>query len=175
MSVDSQVTSMVGSPNSSPIMTALQIEHTQEWLMHLRSNLFAQAKGRLKTFLNEFCCLGLGCEISRLGKWVAPKHISGALASAQPQYEIFGSFAFYDGMWPSEVAEYFGINNVLTNFLPESHHFVTKGNTTLADLNDGGLTFSQIADVIEYYYQVPPRTFEQVAQANDPALQEAVA
>jgi hypothetical protein len=98
----------------------------------LRSGVFPQAKGalcRVIAAIAAYCCLGLGCELARptfAGEW---RVVRGTSTSA-----------FYDGydeqvQYPSSgfMYEFYGI------------HYEFK----LANLNDDGYSFNQIADYIE--------------------------
>jgi hypothetical protein len=44
-------------------------QNIQKWVDALRSGDYKQGTGRLKSENNTYCCLGVACEISELGKW----------------------------------------------------------------------------------------------------------
>lgn len=103
-----------------------QKEHRKLWVEALRSGKYQQATRQLRDG-DAFCCLGVACEISGLGKW------SG------------NSFPVYLGdsrFLPTEVREWLGISGRLGGFGRRNRKY-------LADLNDDGTTFSEIADIIE--------------------------
>lgn len=106
----------------------------------LRSGKYVQAQNRLKEVgidYNKYCCLGVACDISGIGHWdTLDYYVVG--------YE---SNEFY---LPDDVQVNLGWS---TNRGQLS--FYCKPNDrgkilfNIADLNDSGFTFDQIADVIE--------------------------
>lgn len=99
----------------------------------LRSGTYRQGRERLRAE-DEFCCLGVACEVSKVGKWCDGY---GYLASKeQPRFSSLPDavrdalgWATCDGRLEYDTDMYFC--------------------WTLAHLNDAGLTFDQIADCIE--------------------------
>lgn len=107
----------------------------------LRSGDFKQVVGRLKR-TDGYCCLGVACEISGLGKWGAKYSESGGF-SFRPND---GSIAVLTDL-PEPVMKWLGWST-----RPGKTHIIRRGvnyGFYLVELNDGGLTFDQIADVIE--------------------------
>ena len=108
-------------------------EHEREWVEALRSRRFEQGKN----FLNlggKFCCLGVACVLAG---------VEGV--------EVEGGKVAYSGFiasLPLSVCEWLGIplDNVNVNGMMEG---VEGGMINLAELNDAGFTFGEIADVIE--------------------------
>ena len=109
-----------------------------EWLKALRSGEYAQGQGALQEDVQErqlHCCLGVLCVIQN-----RPKHrdiagrtefdgTTGYLARANPAYEtLIGA-----GNFPAGVVVEVGTERIFT----------------LAYANDQGLTFLEIADIIE--------------------------
>ena len=95
----------------------------QKWVAALRSDEYEQSKGRLRR-VDGFCCLGVACEL-----------------------------AVREGI----IAEYSGVHGGLT-FYPEvmiALNLTTDAggygayDSALATDNDRGLTFAEIADIIE--------------------------
>jgi len=104
----------------------------QKWVDALRSGDYQQTKGRLH---NEygFCCLGVLCDL--YGKennveWEPSTHYKNA-------------YMFQDtvAVLPLSVMEWVGVG--------EDNPPVNGGPFTLAELNDRGFTFNEIADLIE--------------------------
>lgn len=103
------------------------------WLAALRSGEYRQARYKLRTRQNGFCCLGVLCNIH------AQENPELAALNVSP-LSYFGE----TGLLPSKVKSWAGLksNNPTVKY---------KGNTvTLALLNDNKrLTYNQIADLIE--------------------------
>ena len=107
----------------------------QKWVDALRSGEYQQTQRRLHDE-NGFCCLGVLCDLYRKEnqlEWEPSTHSKNA-------------YVFQDTMavLPLSVIEWSDIadNNPLVNYEPGEI-------CTLADLNDKGSTFNEIADLIE--------------------------
>jgi hypothetical protein len=106
-----------------------------KWLEALRSGRYKQGIGFLRTEENEFCCLGLLCEVIGL----------------EPEKEEGEVFYRYDGCFGSlslDVQKKCGVKGHSAR-LSMGVRFGSRSVWTLADLNDEGMSFAQIADVIE--------------------------
>ena len=123
-------------------MPKLVPEFKSAWLAALRSGEYEQGKKFLRRDYNEFCCLGVACDVL---------HKSGKL---QGEWQNQGSCYVFMGscgalsVFPSiHVARIiFGFD---TNTDPNK---VTKAIDHLTELsfaNDCGVTFSDISNVIE--------------------------
>ena len=105
-----------------------------KWVAALRSGEYKQGRGALRNAADEFCCLGVLCDLSPF-PWLGPPE-----RKMRPSYDIEERPHFLTSGYLSEpVAEWAGL--VDTN--P-----VVDGNT-LSHLNDTGCPFDQIADLIE--------------------------
>jgi hypothetical protein len=103
----------------------------QEWVDALRSGKYKQGKGTLRRG-DEFCCLGVLCEI-------AVKH--GVIAPAKKEEET-NIFSYEGVIWPlpPKVQSFAGVKN----------RFGKLDNiNSLAKRNDTGTTLLEIADLIE--------------------------
>lgn len=119
-----------------------------QWVATLRSGKYPQGVGALATDDDRHCCLGVLCEIlpgvtstvdARTGKsefryddpYPAINYLPRGIATKyfhgqdNPRIELWDDLTFR--------------NSTLTS------------TTTLANLNDDGFTFKQIADVIDYF------------------------
>jgi hypothetical protein len=116
-----------------------------KWLAALRSGRFKQATGALRRNLTvdgrnlpvdyAYCCLGVLCEI-------AVKE--GVIPPADPE-------GFYDEesmTLPIRVREWAGINGYNPS-IPYRRDPDGKAISSLAEANDKGYSFNQIADLIE--------------------------
>ena len=121
-------------------------EIKDKWVAALRSGEYQQAYGRLRDD-NSFCCLGVLCDISGLGKWVNE--------SGSWHYSITGCYKYRRAL-PGFLCKEFEIASsaaklkeqvVKKESLGKLAHLVV-GNS-LSGLNDAGVPFKEIADIIE--------------------------
>lgn len=104
-----------------------------KWLEALRSGKYKQGQGCL-AFNGKFCCLGVLCDISGVGKWdndgsyVCP---DGSRSSQVPPMEVV-------------VCAELGCENPMMT--PSNE---TLGRLSLGRLNDNRATFDKIANLIE--------------------------
>lgn len=105
-------------------------EFCTKWVEALRSGKYQQGSGRLRIG-NRFCCLGVACEIDG----IKPQEIDGEI--------------YYDGenaTLPFKLSEKIGTNcNAEISFASKEYYI-----ECLFSLNDIGLNFAQIADIICY-------------------------
>lgn len=110
----------------------------QMWVTALRSGEFKQARKALRT--NEgYCCLGVLCELySRTHgmPWGVPRNATG--------YHMFGD---QSGL-PPQVRDWSGVKH-MDGLLPAYIEADDGNRTSLADLNDTGKSFAQIAEIID--------------------------
>ena len=98
------------------------------WLARLRDPNAKQARGRLREG-DSMCCLGHACDVSGVGEWKDD------------------SYSGIADVLPCAVSDWLGMDSLRGVFRYLEHGL----SSHLADLNDNGLTLSQIADVIEYF------------------------
>lgn len=106
-------------------------EIAEQWVAALRSGEFKQGRYRLRNTKNEFCCLGVLCELYAR----AHPHIP----NKQPN-EYYGN----NMLIPDQVERWAGMKTVF-GLLPN--------NLTLSMLNDEGKSFNTIADLIDKHWQ----------------------
>lgn len=113
-----------------------------QWLAALRSGEYQQGKGSLRGKNNEFCCLGVLCDIAvKNGVIPEPRLVKGSTV-----YQYGGIGELFETLHlPKTVQEWAELPN--SNPRVESKTLFRGG--TLAYLNDQGATFEQIADLIE--------------------------
>lgn len=125
-----------------------------EWLRRLRDPNRKQLRGDLtrihKDGSRSDCCLGVLCEIAvEQGVLVTTPTTSAGLLGYQ--YQDVSGVAFT--MPPERVNDWADMDAFVVDYpfaYPDSHNI--EGVLHLAELNDKyGLTFDQIADVIEYF------------------------
>jgi hypothetical protein len=117
-------------------------ENFATWTAALRSGEYKQGTGLLKAKLNgetRHCCLGVACELAGL-----PSEVRGASL----EYE------FVDGGWrelailPPSAQEWLGVE--------ELHGIVFDAEHSLPSMNDAGMTFGELADMIDAWVADQP-------------------
>jgi hypothetical protein len=144
----------------APKIRILNQEVATEWFRRLHSGDYRQAKGYLHTQTGEMCCLGLLCDIIEPAwkKWI-PQFLDFEPLVSDP--DVF-SWAGGDDddtrtMIPAE--EWYSIFDDDENAL--------QVRDWLAGLNDAGVTFEEIAQIME----VLTNTKEAVAFGYETALE----
>jgi hypothetical protein len=135
------------------------------WLRALRSGEYKQGVCALRKITSggyEFCCLGVLCDLytkqekhqgTEHAEWVPKWLIDEQTSNRIPMRfssEFDGVTVFEEVVPPAQVWKWAGLDkaNPSVDFIPkESEPGQTR--STLADLNDGGLGFDLIADIIE--------------------------
>ena len=132
-------------------------EALRNWVSELRSGKYPQTSGQLRDSEGAYCCLGVACEISNLGEWTG---VENYLAKGD---ERMGSL-------PLAIREFYGtgsedmvhISNESVIKVLGQEFFETlvdnvamnTGHLNLANLNDNGATFADIADIIELEFDL---------------------
>lgn len=100
-----------------------------KWVKALRSKQYKQGHGALRDG-DQFCCLGVLCNLH---------------AEAKPKFAVNetdpASYGGEEAFPPTIVQNWAGLKNECGEF--------QVGDDSLADLNDHGVTFQEIADIIE--------------------------
>lgn len=108
------------------------------WLQALRSGEYTQGTGVLRTRNDEYCCLGVLCEIAaQQGVIPPPTQQRGGFTT--PRAYFYDEASHY---LSPRVMEWAGLSSQ-TGIRPESL------GVSLAVLNDDGSSFKEIADIIE--------------------------
>lgn len=111
----------------------------------LRSGNYHQGQGQLVDKDDCFCCLGVACNISKADlEW-------GMSYIGEGQWYIGGSCVTL----PSQVQEEFGFFSY-SGERRDGKDIIINGKyyADLAEANDEGCTFEQLADYIEQHYEV---------------------
>jgi hypothetical protein len=106
----------------------------QKWVSALRSGEYQQTQRRLHDE-NGFCCLGVLCDLylkENQLEWEPSTHYNNVYV-----------FQYMATVLPLSVMEWVGVGE------GNPYVYVNGGPFTLAELNDRGSTFNEIADVIE--------------------------
>lgn len=105
-------------------------EIMKKWVDALRSGAYVQGVGELRSESNMFCCLGVLCNLH------AQEHPDFAAT------QIDSTYAGESEVTPKIVMNWSGLKSS-TGDIDDTFY------TTLAELNDTGKTFAEIADIIE--------------------------
>lgn len=129
-----------------------------QWVAALESGKFPQAKGMLAKVIDDngvvgYCCLGVACKVQgRLKNFKIDWEEDGTpiceygdakagedvgLSARNPLYQHIGS----NGKFPLDV------------FASLTKDFSEVKHTSLANLNDGGATFAEIAQVLRILFK----------------------
>jgi len=120
--------------------------HRDLWTAALRSGNFKQGQSHLIKLYNgefNFCCLGVLCEVesiprqSKEGQYNYLGH-TAILPDIIPQYQTFAD----SGIFPSGVTV-----DIIDK---DGNRF--QNNQSFTELNDSGLSFDLIADIIDQLY-----------------------
>ena len=107
-------------------------EARAKWVKALRSGEYSQGRYSLKID-DDYCCLGVLCDISGLGRWEPDKHVPD-----QYQYVVDGG-SMGKVHVPLEVGRTVGLTYSSGMFY----------GGALSNQNDMGMPFEKIADLIE--------------------------
>jgi hypothetical protein len=105
----------------------MKYEIAMKWVEALRSGNYKQGQYYIKNN-DKFCCLGVLCDISKQGEWKEGHYLNN------------------DEYLPEEVMEWAGMKS-------SSGCFNVKSGRNLSKLNDNGMTFEEIADIIEKHWE----------------------
>ena len=114
-------------------------ENAKKWVEALRSGNYKQCTKRLRHKHRgeyRYCCLGVAADISGVGKWRKNEFISGLQCESQVLVENAKDWLGLD------------TDHGKLDITTPTGNVV---HTTLAQLNDEGKSFSEIADIIEKY------------------------
>lgn len=135
-----------------------QIEaHRKQWIDALRSGNYKQGTQYLhRRADNSYCCLGVACALA--GTKAEPKEVrahrrdpaTGHVHDSTIVVTVFGANEANEAVLPADVMEWLGLldNNPVIDF-PNGD--APRAGTSVAELNDKGWSFDQIADAIEAY------------------------
>ena len=118
-----------------------QAKNREAWIEALRSGEYEQWQHQLRV-KNYFCCLGVACDISRLGKW----SLTGCYEVDEKNSQIGpGDFSSSRVRLPTLVMNWLGLRSNTGEFKDDSLTIFDS----LINRNDEDATFDDIADIIE--------------------------
>jgi hypothetical protein len=122
-------------------------DNVKIWLRALRSGDFKQGTYSLKN-LAGFCCLGVACEVSKVGKFATIRKGVATYVTSDKD----NNYTHSTGSLPLSVREFYGIKNLTINLDSADTRKISARIVTLQTLNDyHQLTFLEIADMVEKY------------------------
>lgn len=137
-----------------------------EWLAALRSGDYRQGRNQLKTEEGEYCCLGVACNLAVMAgvitEWLGsdyPYFGDEEEWGASPADAMDNGSASWAEL-PVQVQEWMDLVGDPIIELPENHLAIPmlkdrgsiygeERNVKISQLNDSGMSFEQIADLIE--------------------------
>lgn len=119
----------------------------KKWAEALRSGKYKQGYNRLRDEKNNFCCLGVLCNL----------HANEFPKLAKTQSDPLSYLGEEDSL-PKEVLEWSGLSDSLgelkeIDWWDEDDTRIFDRYTSLAEANDEGVKFKKIADWIEQNYE----------------------
>jgi hypothetical protein len=124
----------------------------QKWLDALRDGSYKQTRGTLQSQHEHFCCLGVLCDLAiKSGVDVEVLQPVGFEAWGSGDTRADADEITYDGIFevlPPSVMKWAGLNDPN----PDVNVSDIEGdvcNSNLADYNDSGASFEEVAKVIE--------------------------
>lgn len=136
-----------------------------QWADALTSGKFPQGKGRLRTVNDEYCCLGVLCELAAdqgVVERMSPEEFE-AKFGAKPDGWHYGTRSELDTQWgerstlPLSVQKWAGLSSCNPDVdMPGANlkaggysKGVVPDEATVAEFNDNGATFEQIAAALK--------------------------
>lgn len=127
-------------------------EAVRLWLQALRSGEYQQGQSYLRRD-DKYCCLGVACEVA-IAHGIPVKKVEIGRGIISYVYDdADGS----NQMLLRVVAEWLGFDTANQHYWNNPVVWTEEGHTTqsLAALNDSGLSFADIADIIERNWLIP--------------------
>jgi hypothetical protein len=128
-------------------------ELKEAWIAALRGGDYRQGQNALRKSSNlypgdkDYCCLGVLCEISGTGEWDEEGYY-------RVQRPMSGLISRSKNFLPTALLNNLGLEFNNGKFCIGEKYSKYNIYFSLAELNDAGFTFNQIADVIEYFFDV---------------------
>jgi hypothetical protein len=115
----------------------------ERWAQALRSGQYQQGQHELHPDTNSYCCLGVLCDLYRVeqgkGEWTTTKYGIGGVFQIGPD-------DLETGVLPESVKDWAGMHSSVGE--------IVGTVDALAALNDEGMEFPQLADLIEKKWEV---------------------
>lgn len=135
----------------------MKIDIAKQWIDALKSGTYQQGQGKLHAtdIKGEcmYCCLGVLCDLfmqqnpNELEVQVVTRKDQALAQHYQMMSQFDDSITVYNNesvVLPLRVREWAGMSDALGRFIDSESH----GQDSLAELNDHGMSFAKLADVI---------------------------
>lgn len=118
-----------------------------QWLEALRSGEYQQGHMALRNTSNQFCCLGVLCDLYAKAH---PEESTDMLWSLKDTGTLYW-FGGDDGIPPAKIREWAGLpsQNPVILVKTADEHIASSPCVNISDLNDNGMSFADIANYIE--------------------------
>lgn len=123
---------------ASKELNANRLKFVKKWIKRLRSGQDKQTTGFLHDKDGAFCCLGVACDIA-----VKDGLFKGRIGTSEPGNITYGAHYYNDKVLPRTMVNLLGLKD------ESGLLYYTAGYDSLANANDSGATFLEIADLIE--------------------------
>ena len=130
------------------MLTNEQVGRVKTLIEALESGEYKKGKHCLRNERNEFCCLGVACDLSGLGEWGAPEggehNYQQQGIDENPTPESW----FNSCVLPEVVREYYGLPHRFGFLVAEK--FQASG---LTNLNDSTATFAEVIEELKRWLE----------------------
>lgn len=117
----------------------------ESWCEALESGKYEKAAGELRDGgSNKFCCLGVACDLSGIGRWTP----TGNYDADGQSCGVDLPFVVEDLLGLKTEDGQFDLGNLSSDLRAELAPFIHTGRISLASINDEGAPFLLIAKVI---------------------------
>ena len=123
----------------------MKTEARNAWVKALRSGEYEQSKHMLHSNVG-WCCLGVACDVFAIPLGIKVNKVVFEEEDGNETFETF--FNFESQVLPRVVQEYLHLNTPEGSFTEPRITGAQRGDT-LTSLNDAGMSFDAIADVLE--------------------------
>ena len=117
----------------------------ERWVQALRSGQYQQGQGELHPDTNSYCCLGVLCDLYRVeqgkGEWR-----KGPMRGENNIFTVDDEEGYESSVLPESVKDWAGMHSSVGE--------IVGTVDALSSLNDEGMEFPQLADLIEKKWEV---------------------
>lgn len=128
-----------------PGYTKLPLPGLKKWVAALRSGRYKQGTGYLRDNEDLYCCLGVLCEVQGIPYDAAERTYATSISALNPSNPRYSDLSA-GGAMPE---------GVFVEVWIEPTGRWGRDRQSLAKLNDAGLTFGAIADILEQIWEEP--------------------
>lgn len=127
------------------LKTKQDVEEFLQWIAALKSGTYEQGKQALQSVHGGYCCLGVACIV--LGKNLSYRYTD----KEDTVKRLAGGLPFNQRDAGATIPDW--LCNIDTDFLKFDYRGKGLSAIAIANMNDSGMSFTEIADVLMLYYQ----------------------